>query len=1340
MCYQPEDGGEYYDDGGGYSDNFEGDYYYEGGSGDIIKAASEVYIAVRQAAGHELKTHGEWISNVKFNDGMVIDAVSDMCTGMMSAVVKRMGYYLPSHGKKYSATYQGDIGMTPTIGTVSWGLNNADGHPNIYDRNGNKSQDWIIVKDGSHQPGDLSFACLSSNAVHGHIPVFQNNSGYWFGFNGGRWDSRANSIRLGEYYMSHGSLPPKTNKGVQSESNKYDQQIGAVAYPMSYNIRYVGPKTGGSMRRVTTGTTASATRSRGGRSASSSGGGAVIGDFKSRTTRPEAGNKYYIRRDSGGWSPAIKGNPRDPDCDVLANCVGYAMGRYFEIQGDQNFTKAMNANGGTPIYKDAIAKGFQTSTTPELGAMIVWNHPGGGGHVGIVENIAADGSIDISQSGYGSYVFKYNTYKKESNYSNSSNKLVGFILQPRKYTQSYTDQVASSTRAASRRGRTASSYNNTSASTVRTGGNVVGGNKALTAASETLLAMKKAYDANGLTDSSHGIQIKNVRFDDGQVIDTISAMCTGTQAAIVRRMGYQLKNVGMTSSDAWGLRNKDGIPNIYDSNGNKSSDWKIVNDGSYQPGDISFPSSVMRKNVDPVHAHMGAFKYGGSWYGFNGTNPKKASGTPNQLHTRNIAEYYLKYGKMPDENSVTKADFNKNFSGAHPAGNYQDGTAGPVLRYVGPQTSTVTYTTTGGTSTRSRGRTSSSAGTVSYSTGPTATAMGSKEDWIRTVAMMFEGYMNSGQHSYDGKHKYYDASHVHNNIKLRNGKTVQMRPDCSGTLGSSITAFGYKFVSPSGPPAGWHDDVAGCHTYGAAGRKQYANWKSGWHPPYIANADGSPTNDWAFYKTADTPIQPGDIVAWENDKHNGKKTRHATFAVSGSGTSWRGMDAGGDSNLQESAKVAKEYLDTGTTNWRGISVSGMENILRYVGAGGSSGGYYSTSSAGGTTASTRRGRTSGGTATSRTSSSGNSRTRGRTRTTATTTARTVNPSAPLSGSSNAEKVFNYLTTNKGMSAVGAAGMMGCFKHESNFQSNNLEDSFQAKWGYASGTSGDAKYTSDVNSGKESEYNFVHSRGTNRAGYGIPQFTATNVKQDLYNRTVKQGKSIDSIDSQLDSIMVSLSNAKFKGTTLANAISSASTPTEANQYFLWRYEAGTGYNSDAAVNRAYGGDISTKRHKAAEEYYRLYGSGDEYVPSVFDTEQFNPSPIVQFMNTPQQGDLIYPDINEDIPYQPLNGPMIIPALDANNNLPMMYDYDEEQPVIINQVNYVSETEELMNHIGEISTMDYNIQSAAIRGLVNEINDELPEYMDWYFSDEDGYSDEEFTEEDDMEILQMAAAFL
>ena len=322
-----------------------------------------------------------------------------------------------------------------------------------------------------------------------------------------------------------------------------------------------------------------------------------------------------------------------------------------------------------------------------------------------------------------------------------------------------------------------------------------------------------------------------------------------------------------------------------------------------------------------------------------------------------------------------------------------------------------------------------------------------------------------------------------------------------------------------------------------------------------------------------------------------------------------------------------------------------------------------------------------------------------------------------------------------MSPVGAAGMMGCFEHESGFKPNILEIKYKKQWGYPNGDAGDVKYTNEVDTRKESEWNFVHSRGLdNKVGYGIAAFTASNVKQDVYDRTVKRGKTIASIDAQMDSVMNSLNKAKFKGTTLANAISSASTPTEANQYFLWRYEAGTCYTSDAAVNKAYGHDVASKRHTSAEKWYRQFGSGDVYTDTIFDTEQFNPSPIVQFMNTLPQGDSIYQ--YENIPYQPMNGPMYIPPLDVNGQQGY---YEDNQFVTINQVNLISETQELLQYIDDILCVDYNVQSTTIRQLADQIYEEFPEYMDWYFSDEDGYSDEELTE-DDMEILEMASAFI
>ena len=1536
--YSEED--MYYDDGGEYYDT--GGSYYEGGTGDIFKAASEVFIAAKKAVGGDLKWNGTSAFNLKFDDGMVIDKISPThCTSMMTAIVKRMGYYVPGN-KAYTDTYQGTdqlLGTSGGHGSKTWGLQSSDGHPNIYNRDGSVSQDWIIVPKGQTKAGDITFGGIGGN-IHAHMGAYQGAGGYWFGFNGGRDDSLKNSVRLAEYYLSHGTMPPSSTVGIQTEGKRYDQQLGAIAHPMSLGVRYVGPKTKGTLKQSASSMTSSR-RGGGGYN-----GGSVSGDFKMRTTRPEAGNKYYIMDDTGGYSPAIKGKPTDPINNVLCNCVGYAMGRFFEIQGDPNFTHTFNANGGTPIYQDAIAKGFKTSPTPALGSMIVWNHPGGGGHVGIVENIGPDGSIDISQSGYGSYDFKYNTYTKESNYSNSSNKLVGFVLQPRTYSQPYSAQVESSTRAAARsRGSTGSSgrsrgsvsgnvtytssttgveglikstaevfeayvnknsagtygnglysgevrtrsghtrkvrpdcsglvsagiqemgytlksngkdvgdtglrswdfttptsntiiYDSPSATTpskdwvvmdfdasklqrgditsnyykghgghvsmpivntntpypkgldgggtsniresgkaakayldgstdipwrsamgsgwskapmkiwryvgggsisaanqmsrsrqkagtyntasrsrgssnnmVVSTGNVVGGNKALTAAAETMIAIKKAYGSA----PTQGTWVSNVKFDDGMVIDGVSAMCTGTQAAIVKRMGYYLApdkgktysstyqgNHGMQwangSPAGWGVNNADGHPNIFDRNGNKSQDWIISRDGSYQPGDISLPSKAWgRYDTTAWHAHMGAFKYKGKWYGFNGGNPSGSNAQTNK--SINLANFYLQHGRMPTESdNININDYNAS-----------GGNQGIVIRYVGPQTGTRVIS--GGTSTRSRGgstvaTTGRSRGGTSGSTMVASRSGGNNSDWIRQVAMMFEGYYYNGDKVYDNGKKGLSTIHK---VPMRDGRTVKVRPDCSGMLGGAISAFGYDLQYP---PSSTHYNIVG----------YTGSWKSGWNPTYIKDANGNVSKDWEFWKIKDTTIQPGDILGREG---------HATFAVSGSGTNWRGMDAGGTSNIKESAKYAREYLDTGNTQWRGIKVSDMTNILRYVGGGGTT--YYTT-----TGASSGGGRSRGGVVSTRTSS----RSRGRSRNTSTnmnTGVRVTNPSAPLSGSSNQEKIFNYLTINKGMSPIGAAGMMGCFEHESNFKPNILENTYKQRFGYSKGDAGDIQYTNAVNTGKESEYNFVHSRGTNTAGYGIPQFTAPNVKQDLYDRTVKRGKSIDSIDSQMDSIMSSLTKSKYKGTTLANAISSASTPTEANQYFLWRYEAGVAYNSDAAVNKAYGGDISTKRHKSAEKWYRQFAGGDDYVDSLLIDDNFNLGPIEQFMTDPKrQGDLIYTDLDENIPYQKINGPMMIPALDVNGGIPQD---NEDGFVIVNQINYTAQTYDvLFKHIDQVLATEYNVQSTTIRNLVEQINEEFPEYIDWYFSEDDGYSDEEFTDEDDMEILQMASNFI
>lgn len=158
--------------------------------------------------------------------------------------------------------------------------------------------------------------------------------------------------------------------------------------------------------------------------------------FTMRTTKPGAGNKYYIRKASGGYNGAIKGSPTDSECDVLANCVGYAVGRFNEIGswGSCKYLSPVNAENFIQ-YKGEL----EVSQTPQIGACMVWQKGAtltgsdGAGHVAIVEKVVSATEVITSESGYGSKPFWTQTRKKGSdgNWGQGSGyKFLGFILNP----------------------------------------------------------------------------------------------------------------------------------------------------------------------------------------------------------------------------------------------------------------------------------------------------------------------------------------------------------------------------------------------------------------------------------------------------------------------------------------------------------------------------------------------------------------------------------------------------------------------------------------------------------------------------------------------------------------------------------------------------------------------------------------------------------------------------------------------------------------------------------------------------------------------------------------------
>lgn len=108
---------------------------------------------------------------------------------------------------------------------------------------------------------------------------------------------------------------------------------------------------------------------------------------------------------------------------------------------------------------------------------------------------------------------------------------------------------------------------------------------------------------------------------------------------------------------------------------------------------------------------------------------------------------------------------------------------------------------------------------------------------------------------------------------------------------------------------------------------------------------------------------------------------------------------------------------------------------------------------------------------------------------------------------NNEVILAYALANifdRNMAAV--AGVMANMKVESNYQANNLQNSYNKSFGLT-----DEEYTQRVDAGTIDGMTFAHDH----AGYGLCQWTHWARKQDLYQYMKKYGHSIGSLSGQID---------------------------------------------------------------------------------------------------------------------------------------------------------------------------------------------------------------------------------
>lgn len=162
----------------------------------------------------------------------------------------------------------------------------------------------------------------------------------------------------------------------------------------------------------------------------------MVISMKMRTTQPK-NNKYYIRKANGGYNGAVKGSPTIKGADVLCNCVGYANGRFGEIQ-DLGYIKYQLVCNAENFIEKAKSYGLKISPVPVLGGIMVWQKGkslsgnDGAGHVAVVEKVISANQIITSESGWASWAFKtVNRNNSNGRWGQSSAyKFRGCIVNP----------------------------------------------------------------------------------------------------------------------------------------------------------------------------------------------------------------------------------------------------------------------------------------------------------------------------------------------------------------------------------------------------------------------------------------------------------------------------------------------------------------------------------------------------------------------------------------------------------------------------------------------------------------------------------------------------------------------------------------------------------------------------------------------------------------------------------------------------------------------------------------------------------------------------------------------
>ncbi|MDD6603321.1 MAG: CHAP domain-containing protein [Eubacteriales bacterium] len=130
--------------------------------------------------------------------------------------------------------------------------------------------------------------------------------------------------------------------------------------------------------------------------------------YQPRLTAPEYDNPYYYSSMNYYYRTGYG----------MPNCVAYALGRLYELNGEE---PKLNHGNASEWYGMNIRNGYYDyGQTPKEGAIACWSH-----HVAVVERINADGSVTYSESRWRAERFVVVTYG--SPHGHNYSRFLGYI-------------------------------------------------------------------------------------------------------------------------------------------------------------------------------------------------------------------------------------------------------------------------------------------------------------------------------------------------------------------------------------------------------------------------------------------------------------------------------------------------------------------------------------------------------------------------------------------------------------------------------------------------------------------------------------------------------------------------------------------------------------------------------------------------------------------------------------------------------------------------------------------------------------------------------------------------